>query len=207
VKKPGFFMSVVLLVIMAPSPGNTTSTGGQTLAQSAPPLRLTHRLIRISQLDCSQYASPSACTTWARSACSAATMTEIANYYAGLGQYRITAIVQVEARIGEITPDEGLLHDSGIGRTMAHFGFTTSWGYSRTRDQLLQLANEGAPVIVSFPPWLYAGGRLIVVTGGTGDEVLLADSSIWNCHSLSRQQFQHWWAGFSAVVTPQGRQV
>lgn len=78
VKKPGFFMFVVLLVIMSPSQSNTTSIGGQTLAQSAPPLHPTHRMIRISQLDCSQYASPSACITWAKSACSAATMTEVA---------------------------------------------------------------------------------------------------------------------------------
>jgi len=90
---------------------------------------------------------------------------------------------------------------------MVFFGFHTSWGYSRTLDQSVQLANQGTPVIVSFPPWLYDGGHLVVVTGGTGDEVLLADSSSWNRHALSRQQFQHWWAGFSAVVIPQGRQV
>jgi hypothetical protein len=85
-------------------------------------------LVRIGQLDSGQYASVQEYHTWAYSTCSTAVMTEIANYYGG--SYRITDILAVENRIGEITPDRGLLEDAGIARTMAYFGFVTSWGYS-----------------------------------------------------------------------------
>ncbi len=86
--------------------------------------------------------------------------------------YRITDILKVEAQIGEITPHLGLLED--IGR----------------------------PVIVAFPPARYDGGHLVVVTGGNSNYVYVADSSLWNRHSISRAQFLNWWEGFYAIVTP-----
>jgi hypothetical protein len=89
-------------------------------------------------------------------------MTAVANYYGG--NYRITDILAVEAHIGEITPEQGLLEDGGIEHTMAHFAFATSWGYGRTLDQIVALANGGTPVIVAFPPSKYPGGHLLVVT-------------------------------------------
>jgi len=159
-------------------------------------------LVRIGQLDPGQYASTQEYHTWASSACSAAAMTEVANYYGG--HYLITDILAVEARIGAITPEQGLLEDAGIERTMAHFGFVTSWGYSRTLNQIIALANEGTPVIVAFPPSRYPGGHLLVVTGGDSSRVLVADSSIWNHTFFSRTRFLALWAGFAAVVTPQG---
>ncbi len=159
-------------------------------------------VMRIGQLDPSQYASNQEYHTWAYSTCSAAAMTEVANYYGG--NYRITDILVVEAHIGEITPEQGLLEDAGIERTMAHFGFVTSWGYSRTLDQIVALANGGTPVIVAFPPSRYPGGHLLVVTGGDGSRVLVADSSLWNRTSFSRTRFLALWAGFTAVITPQG---
>jgi hypothetical protein len=129
-------------------------------------------------------------------------MTEVANYYGG--HYRITDILAVEARIGEITPEQGLLEDAGIERTMAHFGFVTSWGYGRTLDQIVALANGGTPVIVAFPPSRYSGGHLLVVTRGDSSQLWVADSSIWNRTSFSRRRFLTLWAGFAAVVTPEG---
>jgi predicted double-glycine peptidase len=159
-------------------------------------------LVRIGQLDPNQYASIQEYHTWAYSTCSAAAMTEVANYYGG--HYRITDILAVEARIGAITPEQGLLEDAGIERTMAHFGFVISWGYSRTLDQVVSLANTGTPVIVAFPPSRYPGGHLLVVTGGDGSRVLVADSSLYNRTSFSRTRFLALWAGFAAVVTPEG---
>ncbi|HEX9091884.1 MAG TPA: C39 family peptidase [Anaerolineales bacterium] len=159
-------------------------------------------LVRISQLDPGQYASVQEYRTWAYSTCSTAAMTEIANYYGG--SYRITDILAVENRIGEITPDRGLLEDAGIAHTMAHFGFTTSWGYSRTLDQILALTHQGTPVIVAFPPARYPGGHLLVVTGGDDSRVEVADSSVSNRTSIIRMRFLALWAGFAAVVTPQG---
>jgi hypothetical protein len=124
-------------------------------------------LMRIGQLDPDQYASVQEYHTWASSTCSTAAMTEVANYYGG--NYRITDLLAVQARIGEITPEQGLLEDAGIARTMEHFGFVTTWGYGRSLDQVVALANQGTPVIVAFPPSRYPGGHLLVVTGG--DEV------------------------------------
>jgi len=161
-----------------------------------------HHLVRIGQLDPGQYASIQEYHTWAYSTCSTAAMTEVVNYYGG--RYRITDILAVEARIGEITPAQGLLEDAGIARTLAHFGFVTDWGYGRTLDQVVALANGGTPVIVAFPPSRYPGGHLLVVTGGDGAQVEVADSSLWNHTSFSHTRFLALWAGFAAVVTPQG---
>jgi hypothetical protein len=131
--------------------------------------------VRIGQLDPGQYASSQEYRTWAYSTCSTAAMTEVANYYGG--HYRITDLLVVEFSIGAITPEQGLLEDAGIAWTMAHFGFVTSWGYGWTLDQVVELANQGTPVIVAFPPSRYPGGHLLVVTGGDGSQVLVADSS------------------------------
>jgi hypothetical protein len=158
-----------------------------------------HHVVRISQLDPRQYASIQEYRTWAYSTCSTAAMTEIANYYGS--NDRITDILAVEARIGEITPDRGLLEDAGIAHTMGHFGFTTSWGYSRSLDQIVALANQGIPVIVAFPPARYPGGHLLVVTGGDVSLVDVADSSVYNHTSFSCTHFLALWAGFAAVVT------
>jgi Peptidase_C39 like family len=160
----------------------------------------SQQLVRLSQLDPNQYASSEEYNTWAYSACSAASMTEVFNAYGH--QYRITDVLNKEAQIGEITPAQGLLRPEGIENTAAQFGFKTTWGNSWTLDQVIETANHGNPVIVSFPPDRYDGGHLLVVTGGNSSTVFLADSSGWNRHSLSRDQFLQWWEGFAAVVTP-----
>jgi hypothetical protein len=158
-------------------------------------------LARISQLDPAQYSSTQQFQIWAYSACSTASMTEVFNSYGR--HYLITDVLKVEAQIGEITPQLGLLEDVGIQRTAARFGFKTTWGHNLSLDQIITIANNGKPVIVSFPPDRYAGGHLLVVTGGNSYTVNLADSSLWNRHALSRAQFLHWWEGFYAIVTPQ----
>jgi peptidase C39-like protein len=161
----------------------------------------SQNLIRLSQLDPAQYNSTHEFQQWAYSACSTASMTEVFDAYGR--HYRITDVLQVEAQIGEITPQSGLLEDIGIQRTAGRFGFKTTWGHNLSLDQIIAVANTGKPVIVSFPPDRYAGGHLLVVTGGNSNTVNLADSSLWNRKSLSRAQFLNWWEGFYAIVTPQ----
>jgi predicted double-glycine peptidase len=170
------------------------------LSQSTPQYGASQSLVRLSQLDPAQYATRQEYSTWAYSACSAAAMTEVLNAYGH--HYRVTDILKIEAQIGEITPQLGLMEDVGIQRTAEKFGFKTTWGHSLSIEQIIDIANHGRPVIVSFPPDRYAGGHLLVVTGGNNSTVFLADSSLWNRHSLSRAQFQQWWEGFSAIVTP-----
>jgi Peptidase_C39 like family len=163
-------------------------------------LNASQQLVRISQLDPAQYNSPEEYNTWAYSACSAASMTEVFNAYGH--QYRVTDILNVEAQIGEITPALGLVRPEGVEHTAAQFGFKTTWGNAWSLDQVIEAANRGNPVIVSFPPDRYDGGHILVVTGGNSTTVYLADSSGWNRHSLSIAQFLQWWEGFAAVVTP-----
>lgn len=52
-------------------------------------------------------------------------MTKFMNYCRQ--HYRITDVLQVEARLVEIAPEQGLLEDACIARTVAWFGFTTTW--------------------------------------------------------------------------------
>src|SRR5258708_19773524 len=104
-------------------------------------------------------------------------MTEVLDYYGR--QYRITDVLAVEARMGAITPQQGLLEDPGIARTVAAFGFQTAWGYQFSLDQIIDTAHGGTPVIVAFPPQRYPGGHLVVVTGGNRTTFFMADSSIF----------------------------
>lgn len=164
------------------------------------PTNAAQQLMRISQLDPNQYASNAEYNTWAYSACSTAAMTEVFNSYGY--HFHITDVLRIESQIGAITPDLGLVDPSGIASTAARFGFTTQWGNNGLLDQIIATANSGKPVIVGFPPDRYEGGHIVVVIGGDSNNVLLADTSLWNRRILSRAQFLQWWGGFYAVVTP-----
>ncbi|MBA2393435.1 MAG: hypothetical protein H0V70_11925 [Ktedonobacteraceae bacterium] len=160
----------------------------------------SQQLARISQLDPNEYSSNAEFSTWAYSACSTASMTEVFNSYGY--HYRITDVLSVESQIGAITPDLGLVDPSGIASTATKFGFKTQWGNDGSLDQIIATANSGKPVIVGFPPARYDGGHLLVLIGGNADSVFLADTSLWNRREISRAQFSQWWGGFYAVVTP-----
>jgi hypothetical protein len=163
-------------------------------------INASQTLVRISQLDPAQYDSTDEYNTWAYSACSAASMTEVFDAYGR--HFRITDVLTVEARIGAITPELGLLDPSGIQATATQFGFKTTWSNAWNLDTIIAIANGGKPVIVSFPPDRYDGGHILVLLGGNNSDVYLADTSLWNRHVLSRDQFLNWWEGFGAVVTP-----
>lgn len=157
-------------------------------------------LVRLGQLDPQQYASQKEFDTWAYSACSTASMTEVINSYGK--NYRITQILQVESSIHAITPELGLLSPSGIGATVSHFGFNSTILNKPSIDDVLKIANNGRPVIVSFPPERWAGGHLLVVRGGNSSQVYLADSSKLNMQVMARSTFLKYWGGFATVVTP-----
>jgi len=176
-----------------------TTSDVQMASHVVPVINASQQLMRISQLDPNQYASPDEFNTWAYSACSTAALTEVFDAY---GRHmRITDVLKVEARIGMITPALGLVDPSGIQATAAQFGFKTVWSNSWSLDQIINIANSGKPVIVSFPPDRYDGGHILVLRGGDDTTVYLADTSLWNRQSLSRDQFLNWWEGFGAVVT------
>lgn len=179
---------------------SSLSANGLSLTSHSSQVNASQQLVCLSQLDPSQYGSSDEYNSWAYSACSAAAMTEVFNAYGR--HFRVTDVLQVEAQIGAITPQLGLLDPSGIQQTAAQFSFKTTWGNAWTLDQVIDTANHGKPVIVSFPPDRYEGGHILVVTGGNDTFVYLADTSLWNRHSLTRTQFLQWWEGFGAVITP-----
>lgn len=174
----------------APTPPPTTQ----------PAYTASQHLSRLSQLDPAQYQSMQEYNTWSYSACSAAAMTEVINSYGH--QFRVTDILKVESGIGAITPQLGLVSEAGIQHTATQFGFNTAWGHNLNLDQVIAAANNGTPVIVSFPPSTYPGGHILVVRGGDSNYVYLADSSRLNWAQLTHQRFMQLWGGFSAVMTP-----
>jgi len=182
--------------ISAPAAPNTSSSTVALGTSGA-----SKALLRINQLDPGQYESQQDYNTWADSTCSAASMTEVINAYGH--HYRIADILKVEAGLGEITPDLGLLEPKGIDRTVGKFGFKTMWFNSPSLDQVIAFANQGHPVIVSFPPSRWPGGHLLVVRGGDKSNVLLADSSSLNMQVMSRSKFMGYWEGFAVAVLPQ----
>ncbi len=190
------------LIGLVPFYGNISSTSSTSSSQNVPEIYgASAALVRLGQLDPAQYDTAAQFNTWGMSACSAAAMTEVINAYGH--HYRIIDILKIEAQSGEITPALGLTESIGIQRTVAQFGFQATWGNNLSLDQVINIANHGRPVIVDFPPSKYAGGHLLVVLGGDANNVYLADSSSYDRHSLTRAQFLNWWAGFSAIVTPQ----
>src|SRR5579859_5570361 len=95
-------------------------------------------LVRVGQLEASQYNSAQDYNTCAYSACSAASMTEVINSYGH--NYRIADILKVETDLGEITPDLGLIEPTGIDKTVAKFGFKATWLVKPSLDQAIAVA-------------------------------------------------------------------
>jgi hypothetical protein len=199
----GFYLLNTALpypLIWMPVTFGTSNPSSSSAPSDTPVYAASKHLVRLSQLDPAQYRSTQEFNLWAYSACSAASMTEVINSYNHT--YKITDILEIEAAIHEITPDEGLLEEVGIQRTGVRFGFKTTWGHNLSLNQVIAAANSGTPVIVSFPPARYPGGHILVVRGGDSNYVYLADSSRLNWTQISRDRFMQLWAGFYAIMTP-----
>lgn len=212
---PGFLVIVVLgfflLNVSQPRPllwvaaffgaGNAQPTPGPSTPTLSPVSMASQHLVRLNQLSVSEYRSMQEYNTWAYSACSAAAMSEVINAYGH--HYRVTDILAIESKVHAITPELGLLDESGIERTGVQFGFKTTWGHTLSLDQVIATANRGAPVIVGFPPSVaIPGGHILVVRGGNANTVFLTDSSLRNWTQLTRSRFLQLWRGFSAIMTP-----
>lgn len=193
-----------LLPNMTVDTSEWASSGGQYAVWGyiRPKPATSQSIVRISQLDKAQYASDVEWRTWAYSACSTAAMTEVLN--ANGFHLRIHDVLVVESSRGDIDPTLGLTHDGGVADTLAQFGLKANWGEHWSLAQVIGTANNGLPVIVGWPPDRYAGGHIVVVLGGnlTAETVEIADSSLWNRHTVSTNQFLQWWGGFAAVALP-----
>ena len=167
----------------------------------------SQRLVRINQTDEAQYASAGEHDAWAYSTCSTASMVEVFDAYGY--HYRITDVLQVEARIGAMSSSLGLLYPTGIDDTARQFGFVTTTLGTPSISQVVDTANQGTPVIVNFygaPDWPV--GHFLVVVGGNHSTVKVADSSIVNhgqgMQDISSAYFQTYWHGYAKILKPSG---
>jgi hypothetical protein len=177
------------------------STEESTTTSTSTPTNASKALLRISQADVSQYANSQEHATWWASSCSATSMAVVLNSYGH--RYRITDILKIESSLGAISPKNGLLYGNGIDTTAARFGFETRTLNKPSLDQVIDTANKGQPVIVSFPPQPdWTGGHILVVRGGNSTTVKLADSSNYNLETVTRHYFTTHWRGFAKVLTP-----
>lgn len=214
-----FLLIVVLLGVLAvllTHMGSIFAATGPSLnvfiqqpSPTATALPVNHErrpVVRLGQLDPAQYLSTNQFETWAYSACSAAAMAALINAYSATGHsYRVGDILQVEASFRNptvITPEQGLLYPHGLDRTLATFHFKTIWLNQPNIATIVRLANTGQPVLVNFPPALYPGGHFVVVTGGTGNQIDTADSSLYNHKVFSYATFSQIWNGFALRIEP-----
>ena len=90
----------------------STAQSSSQSSQFNPQLNASKSLVRLSQLDPTQYVSNQQFSTWAYSACSTASLTEVLDAYGR--HFRIADVLKVEAGVGAITPQLGLLDEAGI---------------------------------------------------------------------------------------------
>ncbi len=171
-------------------------------------------LVRLNQCDRYQYHSQTDYDNYCGVDCSTASMTEVMDAYG-------KQINGVPLKIGDVAPKQeasgylagGIQDKSWLPKTAALFGFKTVWGWTsrdsnemRNLDDLIDVANAGAPVIIDIPPGAnpdYSPGHFMVVTGGDNQNVYLADSSGWDKKSAAREDFVKWWGGFYVVMYPE----
>ena len=147
------------------------------------------------------YASSDEYQTWAPSACSTTSMTEILNSYGH--SYRIHDILQKEIAAHAISAEEGLLDADGIRRTVQQFGFTATSLTGATASSIISVANAGEPILIDFPPSTdWPMGHILVVRGGTTTSVELADSSPAHWILIPMDQFLRDWNGFASLIEP-----
>ncbi len=175
----------------------------QTAVHSAPALSTTAsaRLVRIDSAVRSQYYTDYQWQAWSYSSCSGIAMAMVMNAY---GRNLIAAdVLQQEQKLGVWDVNLGLLREEGIAMTASYYGFNTSANHARTLQDLINVSNKGAPVIVGVRDnYYFSGGHIFVVRGGDSQYVYIADSSRANFQRMSYSMFLSMWQGFSAVLTP-----
>jgi hypothetical protein len=160
------------------------------------------RVVRLDSAARDQYYTDYQWQVWSYSSCSGMAMATVMNAY---GHNVIAAdVLQKELNLGVWSVQLGLLREDGIAMTAATYGFATSAGHTRSLQDIINVSNNGAPVIVSIRDATYfPGGHIFVIRGGDSQDVYTADSSPENFTRMSRATFQGMWSGFSAVLTPQ----
>ena len=166
------------------------------------PLTASLRLQRINSAQRDQYYSDYQWQVWSYSSCSGIAMEMVMNAY---GRHLIAAdVLQKELALGVWDVQLGLLREQGIAMTAATYGFTTDASHTRTVQDLVNIANQGSPIIVGVRDSVYyPGGHIFVVRGGDSQYVYIADSSPANFQRMPYAMFSGMWQGFSAILKPQ----
>jgi len=122
-------------------------------------LTASARLVRIDSADRNQYYTDDQWRTWSYSSCSGMAMAMVMNSY---GRHLIAAeVLQQEAQQGVWNVSLGLLRDDGIGMAAAYYGFDNDTSHSRTLQDVIAIANQGKPVIVSVrDSYYFPGGHI-----------------------------------------------
>jgi hypothetical protein len=160
------------------------------------PFSASAHVVRVDSADRSQYYSDYQWHVWSYSSCSGISMEMVINAYGY--QYIAADFLQKELNLGVWGVYSGLVGgEKSIAQTAAYFGFRALPNPPRNLQDLIYTANKGFPVIVGIP------GHIMVVRGGDGTYVYLADSSPANRTALTHAQFTWIWnTNFSVVLVP-----
>lgn len=174
---------------------------GMQLSAHPVPETASTRVVRVDSASPAQYYNSYQLNVWSYSSCSGIAMEMVMNAY---GRHLIAAdVLQVEQNLGVWNTQLGLLREDGIAMTAAHFGFDASANHTRTIQEIVAIANKGAPVIVSVRDrTYYPNGHIFVIKGGDGQYISVADSSPQNFKRMSYPMFMGMWQTFNAVLTP-----
>jgi hypothetical protein len=159
-----------------------------------------YQVFRIDQTSTAQYQNTTEYNTWSDSSCSAAAITEIINAYGH--SYTIHDILSTEIQLNQISVDQGLLYGlPSIRKVVESFGFQASLVVGGF-DGIIATANGGNPVVISMRNASWPLGHILVATGGNTQIIKVVDS--WNTDktSFTRTDFQSYFTGLAATITP-----
>jgi hypothetical protein len=149
-----------------------------------------HDIQRVRQADPAEYNSTSQARVWSGSTCSAASLTAVLRSR-GV-PVRIADVMA--AMPGGLTPELGLISRPALTRAAAQFGFTAKDDI--TSYQGLQDATRaGQPVLVDVTNRRFPQGHWLVVTGVNANGIDVVDSSGYDLHSMSKDEFLASWRG------------
>jgi uncharacterized protein YvpB len=159
------------------------------------------RVVRVNSAAADQYRTAYQLNVWSYSSCSGIAMEMVMNAY---GRHYIASdILQEELNLGVWSTSLGLLREDGMAQTAAYFGFNADDNRTRSLQDVIDIANQGSPVIVSVRDSAhFPNGHIFVIHGGDDQYVYIADSSLDNFTKMTRAMFQGMWQTFSAVLTP-----
>ncbi len=183
-----------------PTNPNQNPSGQQNSCNNA-----SKNLIWLNSAARAQYNSDAEWLVWSWSACSGDSMAMVFNSFTG-GHLKIGDVLETESHLGVWDFLNGLHGDTGFGATGNAYGFHTDISYTRSLDQIINIANNGQPVIVI----VVHNSHIMVLTGGDNQYVYLADPGPHNYKRLTRSQFTNggfdgfssFWTGESILMKP-----